>query len=184
MKIYTRTGDSGETAIFGGDRVSKNHLRIEAYGTVDETNSFLGLARSQADQHPEHAFMDRVLHTYQSELFVLGADLATPLDSKAQAPRIDVAHITAIETQIDTLQEELPTLSHFILPGGHPAAATLHVARTTCRRAERMTVALQQEMPINMKASIYLNRLSDLLFVFARWTNIKANISEEAWRPA
>ena len=184
MKIYTRTGDQGLTGIFGGDRIPKNHLRIDAYGTVDETNSHLGLARAYAHDHTERSFLDQVLHGLQSELFILGADLATPIDSKISVPRIDEVQIKQLETRIDELQSELPTLKHFILPGGTRTASTIHIARTVCRRAERLTVALHHVEAINTQCIIYLNRLSDLLFVFARWVNIKAGLSEEAWKPA
>ena len=183
MKIYTRTGDKGTTGLFGGGRVSKDHLRIEAYGTVDETNSVIGIARGQlpATRHERIAHM---LHRIQSELFVLGADLATPTDAKVQVPRIESGHVATLESEIDALTSELPPLKHFILPGGAAAASTIHLARTVCRRAERRTVALQLQESLNEEAGIYLNRLSDLLFVMARWLNQEAGISEEAWKPA
>lgn len=184
MKIYTRTGDSGTTGLFGGERIKKNHLRIEAYGTVDETNSFLGLARSHSGSHPEYPFLDGLLHRLQSELFIIGADFATPQDSKASVPRIEEQHVIALEQDIDALQENLPTLKHFILPGGTILSSTLHIARTVCRRAERAAVALQQVEPVNNLSITYLNRLSDLLFVLARWVNIRMGIDEEKWKPS
>lgn len=183
MKIYTRTGDDGSTGLFGGDRIQKDHLRIEAYGTVDETNATLGIARSHASQHPEHAYLDTLLHTLQSELFVLGADLATQNEAKVEVPRIEEAHIQSLERTIDELDKQLPPLKHFILPAGSVLASFLHLSRTTCRRAERQTVRLGQLEPINTRAIKYLNRLSDLLFVLARWANFKLDLNEEAWRP-
>ena len=184
MKIYTKTGDDGSTGLFGGERIPKDHFRIEAYGTVDETNSVLGIVRSHAADHPEHSFMDSLMHQIQSELFVLGADLATPNDAKVNVPRIEEAHIQHLEQTIDTLDNQLPPLKHFILPAGSVLASYLHLARTTCRRAERQTVKLGHNSSINPMAIQYLNRLSDLLFVLARWANLKLGLNEEAWRPA
>lgn len=185
MKIYTKTGDQGTTALFGGERVEKYALRIEAYGTVDETNAALGLGRNQVQglnlPMNQSTSFDALLHQLQCTLFTLGADLATPLESKAQVPRIEPHHVTTIEQTIDTYEADLPPLKHFIMPGG--IAAGLHMARTICRRAERLTVALSREESINAQAVIYLNRLSDLLFVLARWVNLKAGIDEEAWKP-
>ena len=183
MKIYTRTGDSGTTALFGGARVTKSHPRIDAYGTVDETNTVMGLARAHFKDQPGHATLDPLLARIQDDLFVLGADLATPTDSKPVVPRIEAAHVAHLETAIDRLEEDLPPLKHFILPGGTPAAATLHLARTVCRRAERRTVDLAASEPVNEQAIIYLNRLSDLLFVAARWANHQAGSAEMKWEP-
>ncbi len=178
MKIYTRTGDDGTTALFSGGRVAKNHLRVEAYGTVDELNSHLGVAR--AFKPDEQA--DRWLEKIQSQLFHLGADLATPLDAKAEwVVRMDAATIQWIEETIDRMTEELPELKNFILPGGTPAAAQLHVARTVCRRAERAAIELSQAEPVGEFVLPYLNRLSDWLFVLARWVNMQAGIPEEKW---
>jgi len=183
MKIYTRTGDTGTTALFGGDRVGKNHPRIEAYGTVDETNAYLGLARSLLEHQPGAVRLEPLLARLQDELFILGADLATPSESRAVVPRIDQAHITRLEEAIDAFEADLPPLKHFILPGGTSVAGMLHVARTVCRRAERLTVAASAEEAISLEATIYLNRLSDLLFVLARWVNRQAGIEEAAWKP-
>lgn len=180
MKIYTRTGDKGSTGLFGGERVSKDHARIEAYGTVDEANSMIGLARASFPT-PAWEPASSMLHRIQAELFVLGADLATPQDAKVQVPRIESSHIEALEQNIDTLEADLSPLKTFILPGGAPEAAGIHVARTVCRRAERRAVTLQELDTINANAVVYLNRLSDLLFVMARWLNMNAGISEEAW---
>ncbi len=183
MKIYTRTGDTGTTALFGGDRVGKNHPRIEAYGTVDETNAYLGLARSLLEDQPGAGRLEPLLARLQDDLFILGADLATPSQSRAVVPRIDQAHITHLEEAIDAFEADLPPLKHFILPGGTSVAGMLHVARTVCRRAERLTVAASAEEAISLEAAIYLNRLSDLLFVLARWVNRQAGIEEDAWKP-
>ena len=183
MKIYTRTGDTGTTALFGGNRVEKNHPRIEAYGTVDETNAVVGLARSLMQEQPGADRLEPLLARLQEELFVLGADLATPLEARAVVPRIDAAHSAYLEQAIDTLEADLPPLKHFILPGGTPAAGMLHVARTVCRRAERMTVAASAQDAFNPHAAIYLNRLSDLLFVLARWVNRQAGVEEAVWIP-
>ncbi len=183
MKIYTRTGDTGTTALFGGDRVGKNHPRIEAYGTVDETNAYLGLARSLLEHQPGAVRLEPLLARLQDDLFILGADLATPSESRAVVPRIDQAHITRLEEAIDAFEADLPPLKHFILPGGTSVAGMLHVARTVCRRAERLTVAASAEEAISLEATIYLNRLSDLLFVLARWVNRQAGIEEAAWKP-
>ena len=182
MKIYTRTGDKGKTGLYGGDRVSKDHLRIEAYGTVDETNSMIGMARGFLPEEG-HSSIEDTLHRIQSELFVLGADLATPGHARVVVPRMEAGHVGALEHDIDELEKDLAPLKHFILPGGSRAASAIHMARTICRRAERRTIALQREDQINEQAIVYLNRLSDLLFVMSRWLNQKAGVSEEAWRP-
>lgn len=178
MKIYTKRGDSGKTSLFGGQRVAKNNLRIEAYGTIDELNSIAGQARSGKP----HQKVASVLKTIQNQLFVLGADLATPPDSKTKIDRISAEDVKKTEEFIDELQEELPALKNFILPGGSPSAATIHVARTVCRRAERRCIELHSKDEISPEIPQYLNRLSDLLFVLARYQNKKANISEEAWK--
>jgi cob(I)alamin adenosyltransferase len=176
MKIYTRTGDDGTTSLFSGGRVAKHHLRVECYGTVDELNSVIGMARTH--QPVSDADLARIQH----QLFNLGADLATPLDaSTSHVVRMDAANIEWLEQSIDRMMEDLPTLRYFILPGGSPAAAALHVARTVCRRAERLAVALQEHEPIGDHVLPYLNRLSDYLFTLARWENQQAGIPEEKW---
>ena len=182
MKIYTRTGDNGTTGLFGGGRVEKHHPRIEAYGTVDETNAYLGLTRTLMQDQPGAARLEPVLARLQEELFVLGADLATPLNAQAVVPRIDASHATQLEEAIDAFEADLPPLQHFILPGGTQAAGTLHVARTVCRRAERLTVAAAEQETLSPHTTIYLNRLSDLLFVLARWVNHQAGINEAQWK--
>lgn len=189
MKIYTRTGDEGTTGLFGGDRVPKDHPRIAAYGTVDEVNSLVGLARAHlrpvdTEPPPGGERLDDVLRRLQEELFTLGADLATPLGSKPVVPRIEETHVKRLEADIDAFQEELPELKHFILPGGAPGGATLHTVRTVCRRAERLAVRAEEATdPINRQAVIYLNRLSDLFFVLARWANRQAGVREDRWAP-
>lgn len=180
MKIYTKTGDDGTTSLFSGGRVSKTHLRVEAYGTVDELNSVLGVVRA-AKPHPQ---TDAWLLEIQRHLFHLGADLATPLDSKSDwVARMDAGKIAWLEKTIDQMTAQLPPLTHFILPGGSPAAAQLHIARTVCRRAERITTALQEREALGDHVLRYLNRLSDFFFTLARWENMQAGISEDQWSP-
>jgi cob(I)alamin adenosyltransferase len=178
MKIYTKTGDDGTTSLFSGGRVSKTHLRVEAYGTVDELNSILGVARA----HQPNSQTDAWLAQIQRQLFNLGADLATPLDAKSDwVVRMDAETVLWLENGIDEMTAELPELKHFILPGGSAAAAQLHVARTVCRRAERLIVGLQTQEPIGDHVLNYLNRLSDFLFTLARWENMQAGIPEDKW---
>ncbi len=178
MKIYTRTGDKGDTALFGGGRVEKSHSLIKAYGTVDELNALVGMARSRIDtSHPSNDLLRRL----QNELFELGADLATPLDAKPVVPRIKQSHIDRLESSIDKMDEELAPLKRFILPGGTGSAAALHLARTVCRRAGRLTVAARHDAEINHFALVYLNRLSDLLFTTARYVNFRAGAPDEVW---
>jgi cob(I)alamin adenosyltransferase len=158
--------------------VPKTHLRVEAYGTVDELNSVLGMARAYRP-HPQ---TDARIAQVQRQLFHLGADLATPQDAKAEwIVRMDADTITWLENTIDEMTVQLPELKRFILPGGTPAAAALHVARTVCRRAERLTAALKAHEPIGDYPLIYLNRLSDFLFTLARWENMQAGEAEEKW---
>jgi cob(I)alamin adenosyltransferase len=176
MKIYTKTGDQGETGLFGGPRVSKDHARIEAFGTVDELNSHLGAIRT----HAEAAEFDGELRRIQCELFDLGAELATP---GSTAERITPAHVAWLEGRIDDREAGLEPLTCFILPTGTPLAAALHVARTVCRRAERrvVTLAAQLDTIIPANAIEYLNRLGDLLFVLARSANRRADVADDPW---
>ena len=177
MKIYTKTGDKGETSLHGGKRVSKDSLRIVTYGTVDELNSLLGVVRSFNTVKN----IDMLLHEIQRDLFTLGSDLATPA---ASAPaRISQAEISRLEKHIDTLQPQLPELTHFILPGGNRTASMLHVARTVCRRAERLAVRLSRRESLSSEPQVYLNRLSDLLFILARYANMLGDTPEEEWIP-
>ena len=179
MKIYTKKGDSGETSLFGGDRVSKSSERIEAYGNVDEINSLVGLAASYDLSDKGTKYLRKV----QEQLFVLGADLATPPSSQTRINRIGQEDIQFLEDAIDEMEKDLETLKNFILPGGSQPGATLHVARTVCRRAERATVACQEVDNISDECLKYLNRLSDFLFVVARYENKQAGIREETWKP-
>lgn len=179
MKIYTKKGDSGETSLFGGTRVPKSNERIEAYGTVDELNSFVGLAASYELSDTGTEYLRKV----QELLFTLGADLATPPSSQTRINRISEDDVTFLENAIDKLEEDLESLKNFILPGGSQPGATLHVARTICRRAERATVACSKSDNISENCIKFLNRLSDFLFVIARYENKKAGVREETWKP-
>ena len=179
MKIYTKTGDGGETGLYGGQRTSKAGLRISACGTVDEASSFLGLARAQLADTQLNALAARL----QSLLFELGADLATPLSARQRgrlAP-ITAADVDWLEARIDEIEAELVPLTSFILPGGDAAGATLHVARSVVRRAERLAVGLLLEDEINKETVRFLNRLSDLLFCMARLANSRGGVSETRW---
>ncbi|MEM1269748.1 MAG: cob(I)yrinic acid a,c-diamide adenosyltransferase [Bacteroidota bacterium] len=183
MKIYTKTGDSGETSLFGAGRVTKSHPRIEAYGTVDEANAALGMARAHASEHEALSSLEQLLERIQAELFVLGADLATPEDGPYPVPRVEPEHIDGLEQAIDTYEAKLPALKHFVLPAGTLAASAFHVARTVTRRAERSTVHLAVVEQINENVVKYLNRLSDLLFVLARFANHAAGVGDVEWIP-
>ena len=178
MKIYTKTGDDGTTGLFGGGRLSKASPRIEAYGTVDELNSIIGHAATIA-MYPIHAILSRI----QIDLFVLGADLATPQETKSNyaIPRIEQEEVDRLERTIDEQTEELPELRKFILPGGSDLAARLHVARTVCRRAERLLVHLESVQTMGHHDIVYLNRLSDLLFVLARRANQLSGVPDIEW---
>lgn len=179
MKIYTKKGDKGETSLFGGNRVAKSSPRIEAYGTVDELNSLLGLAYSYSLSQKGQTFIDKV----QTDLFVLGSDLATPPDYKERIARLSEDSITFLETGIDEMEQELEPLKNFILPGGSKQGAALHYARTVCRRAERAVVKCNQNEEISGLTLTYLNRLSDFLFVLGRYENKQAGAREEVWKP-
>jgi cob(I)alamin adenosyltransferase len=183
MKIYTKVGDGGNTFLLDGVRVRKNHPRVKAYGDVDELNGVLGLAAALGADAPLKAFLLDI----QRELFVLGADLSAPRrggHAPESVPRITAAHIVRLEREIDRISDALPPLRHFILPGGAPAGAALHVARTVARRAERSLTPLLQSDPTLREAQIYLNRLSDYLFVLARWVNRRARRAEREWKPS
>ncbi|GBC78530.1 Cob(I)yrinic acid a,c-diamide adenosyltransferase [bacterium HR08] len=172
-KVYTRTGDRGETSLVGGRRVRKDSARVDAYGEVDELNSLLGVVRAHLTDSP----VNRLLAEIQNELFTVGADLASPLEIKA--PRIEPEHIARLERAIDEWNRTLPPLREFILPGGSVPGALLHLARTVARRAERRIVRLAAEEPINEHVLVYMNRLSDLFFVLARAINREAHAAEE-----
>lgn len=179
MKIYTKTGDDGFTGLLGGPRIRKDALRIEAYGTVDELNAALGLARALGLDEP----LDSVAHRVSNELFDLGAELATPDPAQAAAWSIDAAAIADLEADIDRLEATLEPLAQFILPGGTAAAAAMHVARTVCRRAERRVISLADDpqQQVSKAVVVYLNRLSDLLFVMARAANAAAHCPDVVW---
>lgn len=179
MKIYTKFGDAGETALYGGIRVGKDDSRIEAIGTVDELNAYIGYAQTLIDDTDLCELMAQI----QNHLFAVGADLATPAThTKAADFRIPADFTTVMETAIDAFSEELPPLTNFILPGGCPAGAILHIARVVCRRSERRVVQLAHETEVNPEIIRSLNRLSDLLFVLARTVNFRAQAPEPIWR--
>jgi cob(I)alamin adenosyltransferase len=181
MRIYTKTGDGGETGLFGGERVPKDHARVAAYGEVDELNAAIGLARALDPRD----FEDALLQAIQRHLFTIGAELATPdrarLANALGGAPIGDADVATLEGAIDRLETGLPPLKTFILPGGAPKGAALHVARTVCRRAERGVVGLAREVAISPAIGRYLNRLSDLLFVLARSANARAGAGELPW---
>jgi cob(I)alamin adenosyltransferase len=177
VKIYTRTGDQGETGLLGGVRVKKHDARIEAYGTVDELNAVLGIVRAT---HPTQR-VDQILEHVQNELFIVGAELATPAAKEVHTGTIEEAHIARLEEMIDLCETELAPLKNFILPGGCPAASQLHLARTVARRAERRVVELSESETVSPKIIMYLNRLSDLLFVLARFENTRAGVPDVKW---
>ena len=177
MKIYTRTGDKGETGLRGGVRVKKHDPRIEAYGTVDELNAVLGVVRAV---HPSQR-VDQMLEHIQNELFGVGAELATPASKESHAGRIEESHVERLEEMIDLCEAELAPLKNFILPGGCVSASQLHHARTVCRRAERCVVELAETEAVSPQIIVYLNRLSDLLFVLARFENARAGVPDVKW---
>lgn len=180
-RVYTRRGDSGQTSLVGGQRLPKNDLRIEAYGTVDELNSFVGLARESARELPE---LFRILGRVQHELFNLGSILATmPADVHPKQARITSADSEQLEREIDEMNEGLPPLRSFVLPGGSRLNAELHICRTICRRAERVCVALAAEAEVDVTNLKYLNRLSDALFVWSRWASHRTGAPETLWEP-
>jgi cob(I)alamin adenosyltransferase len=179
VKIYTKTGDLGETSLLGGTRVLKDHPRVAAYGDVDETNAAIGAVRAFSGEP-----LRRLLLVVQKDLFAIGAQLADPtheVASKRAKAAVTTAHVRRLERAIDARQKRLPPLRSFVLPGGTPAAALLHQARTVCRRAERSVVTLAREADVDPRIVVYLNRLSDLLFVLARFENHRAGLDEDRW---
>ncbi|MCL6265304.1 cob(I)yrinic acid a,c-diamide adenosyltransferase [Flagellimonas myxillae] len=181
MKIYTKTGDKGTTALFTGKRVPKHHIRIESYGTIDELNAVLGLVRDQEiDTHSKD-----ILSQIQHKLFTVGAILATEpnKENRLKIPRISDSDITFLENEMDQMNAELPEMTHFILPGGHTTVSYCHIARTTCRRAERTISYLHEEDPVPEKLLSYINRLSDYLFVLARKLSKDLHAEEVKWIP-
>lgn len=183
-RIYTRTGDTGETALVGGQRVEKDALRIECYGTVDELNSFVGMARHSLEGQPALEPLSRILWRVQHELFNLGSILATlPEDVGPQQPRVTPRDVAQLEQEIDEMNDALPPLRSFVLPGGSRVNTELHACRTICRRAERIAITLNRYEPIPPEAIHYLNRLSDALFVYSRWVNATLGVPESLWDP-
>lgn len=183
-RIYTRTGDRGSTALVGGQRILKNSLRIETYGTVDELNAFLGMAVLSAAEHSDTERLSQIFVRIQHELFNLGSILATlPADVHPQQPRITTAEVEQLEREIDDFNHDLPTLRSFVLPGGTRLSVELHVCRTVCRRAERLLVSLSQQEEVPPASIEYLNRLSDALFVWSRFVNKALSIPETLWQP-
>ncbi len=187
MKVYTKTGDTGTTALFGGTRVSKHHIRIESYGTVDELNSHIGLIRDQ----DVNQLYKNILIEVQDRLFTVGAILATPPDKetlKNGQPRLNINRIseediTFLENEIDMMETTLPPMTHFVLPGGHTTVSYCHIARCVCRRAERLAVHLHEIEPTDEHVIKYLNRLSDYLFVLARKLSHELKADEVKWIP-
>jgi len=183
-RVYTKSGDKGVTSLVGGERVSKSSLRIECYGTVDELNSVLGLISCALDESPAKTKLLPIIRRLQNELFNVGARLATPdAERRAASPPITDRHIEALESEIDELNEGLPALTSFILPGGGWTSSYFHLARTVCRRVERLVVALANEDTVDDNDVIYLNRLSDAFFVFGRWAALKEQQAEPLWAP-
>lgn len=180
FKIYTKTGDKGETGLFGGKRLPKNHIRIESYGTVDELNSYIGLLRDAI----EHKDYKALLKTIQERLFTIGSNLASDPEKNMITPDVHPSDIELLETEMDKMDAILPPLKNFILPGGHTTVSFCHIARTVCRRAERMVVALHyNEPPVDPMIIQYLNRLSDYLFMLGRKLSHDLGADEIPWEP-
>lgn len=180
MKIYTKTGDQGTTALFGGKRVSKADLRIETYGTVDELNSYIGLVRDQ----PVNQNRKSILVEIQDRLFTIGSILATePGNTKVKVPSLSPGDVTLLEKEIDAMDAQLPPMKSFVLPGGHQSVSFCHVARTVCRRAERLVIALDATEKTDQLVIQYLNRLSDYLFMLSRKMSAELGAEETAWKP-
>jgi cob(I)alamin adenosyltransferase len=179
IRIYTKTGDEGQTALFGGRRVPKSHLRVETYGTVDELNAFIGWLRDAV----EDGAVREELAEIQRRLFTLGAHLASDPEKDLPAPDLEPDDLAALERSIDAMDAQLPPLKNFILPGGHPAVSLSHVCRTVCRRAERLAVALHGLEPVDPRVLPYLNRLSDYFFMLARHLGRLSGAPEVIWQP-
>lgn len=187
MKIYTKTGDKGKTSLFGGKRVPKYHIRVEAYGTIDELNANIGLLHDQIVDEETKANLFKI----QNELFVIGSTLATPPENeklksgkdRLQIDKINTQQIKFLEKEIDQMNTSLPEMTHFILPSGHPTVSYCHIARNVCRRAERRVVELAIASYVNETIISYLNRLSDYLFVLARKLTQDLNVEEKLWKP-
>lgn len=178
MKIYTKTGDKGTTALFGGKRVSKADLRIDTYGTVDELNSWMGMVRDLEVNQKRSAPLIRI----QNNLFVVGSILATePGNDKVKIPALSETEVQFLEHEIDAMETELPAMRFFVLPGGHTSISTCHIARTVCRKAERLVIALNEQEPVDGMVIQYLNRLSDYLFVLSRKVRQELGVEETPW---
>ena len=182
-RVYTKGGDSGETSLIGGDRVGKDHLRLECYGTVDEVNATLGLVAVALASSAAGPHLSPIISRVQNELFNLGAELAAPdAERREKLPRIEQRHVDALERDIDAVNDDLPPLTSFVLPGGGAASAAFHLARTVCRRCERLVVRLSRDADVGGELPvIYLNRLSDALFVWGRWCSWKDQQPELLW---
>ncbi len=181
FKIYTKTGDAGKTGLIGGTKVPKNHIRIETYGTVDELNSYLGLVGDLLMDLPGK----KMLKEIQDTLFAMGSTLASDpqKETKMKLPEVKASDVAGLEEQIDGMEEVLPEMKNFILPGGHPTVSTIHIARCVCRRAERLCVNMQESgLPVQPLVLQYLNRLSDYLFVLARYTGHQLQVGEVIWK--
>jgi len=186
MKLYTRSGDDGSTGLFGGERVAKDHPRVEAYGTVDELNACIGLARAAClDDRAFDRRLIAIFESIQSRLFDIGADLATPEGSRHEdkVARIEAHHVEEVEQWIDEIDSGNEPMTSFVLPGGAELASRLHLARTVCRRAERLMVRLNHQEPVTEHAVVYINRLSDLFFAMARRANRDRGIDDIPWVP-
>src|SRR5262245_23791942 len=184
-RVYTKAGDAGETSLIGGDRVSKASPRIDCYGTVDELNAVIGLTCTALETSSAGPHLLPILQRIQNELFNLGAELATPDPGRRdKLPRVEDRHVDGLERDIDALNDELPALRSFVLPGGGWSSSYFHLARTVCRRAERLVVALAAGEDVGPLPARYLNRLSDALFVFGRWAALKDGRSEPLWEPS
>jgi cob(I)alamin adenosyltransferase len=178
FKIYTKTGDKGETSLFGGKRLPKYHLRIESYGTVDELNSHLGLVRDNLQDNETRALIKDI----QDRLFTIGSNLASDPEKEMQVPDLTAGDIEVLEKEMDKMEKVLPTLKNFILPGGHPAVSECHIARCVCRRAERNVVALAVDEKVEPIIITYLNRLSDYLFMLSRKIALDLGVQEVTWQ--
>lgn len=178
FKIYTKTGDNGTTGLFGGTRLPKNHIRIEAYGTVDELNAYIGLVKD----HVTDKELQVLLYDIQNRLFTIGANLASDPSKNMVTPDLDASDIVVLEQAIDAIDAELPPLKNFILPGGHPTVSYCHLARVVCRRAERNVVALAENETVPLIIIQYLNRLSDYLFILGRKLAKDLNVEEVVWK--
>jgi cob(I)alamin adenosyltransferase len=181
MKIYTKTGDNGTTGLYNGKRVPKNHVLIEAIGTVDELNALLGAVLAGLNK-TDHKLIADIINTLQEQLFIIGSELANPSERRDAVYNVSTEQVSQLERWLDDITNQLPPLKYFIIPGGSATSSKLHVARTVCRRAERRLVAAAEQIKINKHILIYLNRLADLLFQLARLANQQSNIPDKLWK--